>query len=437
MSETRVNERRSGRLRVLLIAESANPEWTSVPLIGWNLSRALARRVDAHIVTQIRNRDALLRHDLVEGVHFTAIDNERLASLLIGTAAKLRGGNGKGWTTISAFSALAYYSFELKLWKEFGERLASGEFDLVHRITPLSPTNASPIAKYLADLNIPFVLGPLNGGVPWPRGFRHRQHAENEWLSYVRGLYKFMPGYVSTRKNSSAILVGSRYTLSELPRWAAEKCVYLPENGVDHDVFRSPRSHLATLPLNAVFVGRLVPYKGADVAINAASQFLRDGRVQLQIIGDGPQKGHLVEQAKSLGLENKVKFWGWLPQAELQEKLGACDFLIFPSIREFGGGVVLEAMALGVAPVVADYGGPSELVDEDTGIRVPFSNEASLAAGFERAIQRIVAEPKLLDRLGASARRKVLAEFTWDAKAEKIIKVYRSVLNRGGSSSRK
>jgi len=431
--ETQENERQSGRLRVLLIAESANPEWTSVPLIGWNLSMALARKVDAHIVTQIRNRDALLRQGLVEGVHFTAIDNERLASLLVKVAAKLRGGVGKGWTTISAFSALAYYSFERKLWKEFGERLASGEFDVVHRITPLSPTHASPIAKYLADLKIPFVLGPLNGGIPWPSGFRHRQHAENEWLSYVRHLYKFMPGYVSTRKNSSAILVGSKYTLSELPHWAAEKCVYLPENSVDHAVFRSPRSRCAMLPLKAIFVGRLVPYKGADVAINAASQFLRDGRVQLQIIGDGPQRGYLVELVRSLGLEDEVKFWGWLPQAELQEKLGASDLMIFPSVREFGGGVVLEAMALGVTPVVADYGGPSELVDEDTGIRVPFSDEASLTVGFERALQRIVTDPKLLDRLGASAREKVLAEFTWDAKAEKIVEVYRMVLHRSRS----
>ncbi|GGI33779.1 hypothetical protein GCM10010987_76080 [Bradyrhizobium guangdongense] len=87
-------------------------------------------------------------------------------------------------------------------------------------------------------------------------------------------------------------------------------------------------------------------------------------------------------------------------------------------------------MALGVAPIVADYAGPSELVDEDTGIRVPFVDEATLIQGFERAIQRIVNEPQLLDRLGAAAREKVLTEFTWDAKAMKIVEVYRSILSR-------
>ena len=64
-------------------------------------------------------------------------------------AGMLRGGAGKGWTTGTAFSSLAYYSFERAVWRQFGERLAAHEFDLVHRITPLSPTSPSLIAGRL------------------------------------------------------------------------------------------------------------------------------------------------------------------------------------------------------------------------------------------------------------------------------------------------
>jgi glycosyltransferase involved in cell wall biosynthesis len=415
-------------IRVLQIAETANPEWASVPLEGWSLSRALAKLTDAHLITHIRNRDAIVRAGLSEGRDFTTIDNEHVASRAYKLASRLRGGDGKGWTTVAAFSSMAYYSFERILWREFGERFGAGEFDLVHRITPLSPTSQSFMARCLAHKNIPFIVGPLNGGVPWPKNFHNRQHAEKEWLSYVRGLYKLMPGYRSMRKHSAAIIAGSKHTLGEMPGWAQKKCVYIPENGVDMERFNLPRSRLASLPLQAAFVGRLVPYKGADMLLEAVAPFLRTGQLELHIIGDGPQGPVLKDMVDSLGVRSRVRFHGWVPHRDIQSKLRGCDLLALPSVREFGGAVVVEAMALGVAPIVADYAGPSEHVDDLTGIRVGFRDKETLVEGMRNAIGKVIASPELLDQLGASARRKVIEKLTWDAKARQIVKIYEAVL---------
>jgi glycosyltransferase involved in cell wall biosynthesis len=109
--------------------------------------------------------------------------------------------------------------------------------------------------------------------------------------------------------------------------------------------------------------------------------------------------------------------------------------MALPSIREFGGGVVVESMALGVTPVVADYAGPSELVDEHTGIKVPFYNRESLVEGVKTTIETIVHNPGLLDRLGAAAREKVRKSLTWEAKAHQIIAIYDAVLSAATKSN--
>jgi glycosyltransferase involved in cell wall biosynthesis len=413
----------------LIIAEAANPEWASVPLVGWSLSRALAKVCDVHLVTQIRNRDAIIRTGLIEGRDFTTIDNERVVSPLSKFAERLRGGAGKGWTTSAAFGSLAYYSFELELWRQFKARIAAHEFDVVHRITPISPASQSVLAKRLAKLGVPFVIGPLNGGVPWPKNFKDRQYAEHEWLSHIRWMYKLMPAYRSTRRYSAAILVGSKYAYREMPKWAKEKCVYIPENGVSLNSLELARDRSASLPLRGAFVGRLVPLKGADILLEAAADFLRNGQLEMDIIGDGPERPLLEKMVERLGIQSSVRFHGWIPHSEVQAKLRTCDFMALPSIREFGGGVVVESMALGVTPIVADYAGPSELVDDKTGIRVSFHDQKSLADGMKLAIENIIRAPETLDKLGAAARQKVHETLTWEAKASQIAAIYASVLS--------
>jgi glycosyltransferase involved in cell wall biosynthesis len=108
--------------------------------------------------------------------------------------------------------------------------------------------------------------------------------------------------------------------------------------------------------------------------------------------------------------------------------------MAFPSIREIGGAVVMEAMALGLAPIVADYAGPAEIVDENTGIRVPFSDESSLMEGMKRVIKEIILCPEIVERIGKAARKKVFANLTWEAKAKQILSLYETVLSEPSHS---
>lgn len=416
------------RPRVLLIAEAANPEWASVPLVGWSHARALSGVADVHLVTQIRNREAILRAGLVEGRDFTAIDSEAVAKRLYNLSVKLRGGESTGWTTGTALSSLSYYYFEHVLWKTFGKRIRAKEFDVVHRLTPLSPTAPSLIAAKCRRAGVPFMLGPLNGGVPWPKEFQTARRKEREWLSYVRSAYRFLPGYTATRKNASAILVASGDTFAQVPERFHEKCIYIPENGIDPTRFTIQVERPVTKPLRVAFVGRLVPYKGADMLLEAAAPLVRAGRAVVDVLGDGPEMESLRSFVNREDLAEGIRLDGWVKHSELQYRLCESDVFAFPSIREFGGGVVLEAMALGLVPIVADYAGPSELVSQTTGYRVPMGPRDVLIQRFRDVLSRLADDPSGLREMGQRARERVFSKFTWDAKAKQALEVYRWVM---------
>jgi len=413
--------------RILAIAEAANPEWVSVPLIGWSLAQALRDVADVHLVTQIRNRDAILRAGLVEGVDFTAIDSEAIARPLWALGAKLRMGEGKGWTTLQAVNALSYPYFERLVWRRFGADLRAGRYDIVHRITPLSPTISSPLAAKCAGIGVPFVLGPLNGGVPWPRQFDAERRKEREWLSYVRGAYKALPGRKRTLRHASAIIAGSRHTASELPAGMAAKTVYLPENAVDPARFSRVSAPAGAAPLRACFIGRMVPYKGPDMLLEAARPLLESGRVQLEMIGDGPLLPALKSSARGVP---GVTFHGWLAHGDVQEVAATTSLLAFPSIREFGGGVVLEAMAMGLAGLIVDYAGPAELLAPGTGWKVPLGDRAAIVEGLRAELTRLADAPEDVAAAGQRARAEVARAYTWPRKAEQILQIYQWVLGR-------
>ena len=419
--------------RVLLLAEQANPEFVSVPLEGWSHCRALAEVADAHLVTQVRNREAIERAGWTEGREFTAIDSEKVAARMHKLSGLLRGGAGKGWTTVMALNSISYAYYEKLVWQRFGPAIRRGDYDVVHRVTPLSPTLPSKLAPRCAAAGVPFVWGPINGGVAWPKAFDAARRAEREWLSYIRDAYKLLPGYRATRDHAAALIVGSTATHAQVPARYHDRCVYIPENAIDTARFTARRTRRVAPgePVRLVFVGRLVPYKGADMLLEAAADLLRQGRVRLTIIGEGPERPKLQNIIGREGLTQAVDLPGWVEHTRLAERLAEHDVFAFPSIREFGGAVVLEAMAVGLVPVVCDYGGPGELVTPTTGYRLPMSARTELVAALRRSLEQIAQRPETLEAMSRAGQRRVEQQFTWHAKARQTAAVYDWVTGHG------
>jgi glycosyltransferase involved in cell wall biosynthesis len=238
-----------------------------------------------------------------------------------------------------------------------------------------------------------------------------------------------LPGYRGTRQYASAIIVGSKDTWYQYADKYKSKLIYLPENAIDVKRFgKVKESQNSTL--KAAFVGRLVPYKGCDMLISAIAPFIKKTSITLDIFGDGPERIALEKQVSEMGIQAGVKFHGFVKNSELQDFLVQSDIFVFPSIREFGGGVVLEAMALGLVPVVVDYGGPSEFVNKSCGYLVRLGPREKIVHQLSLVFDKIIKDPSDLKEMSSNCQGRVKNFFTWEAKAKQTKKIYDWVIGK-------
>jgi glycosyltransferase involved in cell wall biosynthesis len=149
------------------------------------------------------------------------------------------------------------------------------------------------------------------------------------------------------------------------------------------------------------------------------------------VVGDGPERNRLEQLTRSLGIQKAVSFCGWLSHAEVLSRLRSADVLVFPSVRDFGGGVVFEALAVGAVPVVVDFGGPGDIIHPEVGFKVPLTDESDIALEIEKILADLASNRDLVNRLrqhGMSYARDCL---TWDAKAQSTTQVLNWAVRRG------
>lgn len=413
------------RLRALILADACNPDWPSLPIVGYKYARSIAEYADVTVVTQIRNKPNIERDGLGKA-KVVYLDTEGVAAPMYKLATLLRGGSSVGWTTQMMMDYPSYLWFERTAWRQFRRELRDGKFDVVHRITPMSPTLPSYMTKVCP---VPFLLGPLNGNLPWPKAFRSEQNREREKLSKLRGAYKFLPYYRSTYQNSTGILAAFDHTIADLAANTHAKTINFPEVGIDPELFSLPNRERQER-MTILYAGRLVPYKLPEVVVRAfvESPLLRQHR--LVIVGDGPERPKLEQLIAEHNLENCVELLGQKPQSVVGQLMRQAEIFAFPSIRELGAGVVVEAMACGMASIVVDYGGPATLIDADRGVKVPLGNIDFLVREFTREIEALVSNPERTASLGLAAHHHAMTYYTWDAKALKTLEVYKWLLGK-------
>jgi len=241
-----------------------------------------------------------------------------------------------------------------------------------------------------------------------------------------------LPGYVETYKKADRILSGSTYTLNMLKQLFAiedDRIELFFENGISKNFFKPVDRNSSTDKVELLFVGRLVPYKGADLVIEAVGQLnpALQQRISLTIVGDGSERGELENRVAELDLQETVKFVGWVKQQETYEYYSKSDIFCFPSVREFGGAVVMEAMACGLPCIVVNNGGIAEYVTEETGFKIEPVSREFVIQEMAGKIQQLVEDQGLRSQMSQKAVERA-KEFEWSVKAKQIVEIYTELL---------
>ncbi len=234
---------------------------------------------------------------------------------------------------------------------------------------------------------------------------------------------------------STEVIVNSNYMKCELQRLFGlpfEKINVIPNginlnnfNGIEKDYdFR--RKYAMDNEKIVLYIGRLVYEKGIQHLIAAMPKIINGyNDTKLIIGGRGGMYDELREQAKFLGIENKVYFTGYLSSKEVQKMYKCADIAVFPSTYEPFGIVALEAMLAGVPTVVSDIGGLNEIVDHGVnGMKSYAGNSNSIAD----SVLSLLYNHQLCDTITKNAKNKVKKEFNWNKIAQDTYFIYEKAI---------
>ncbi|MGB3762661.1 MAG: glycosyltransferase family 4 protein, partial [Ornithinimicrobium sp.] len=281
------------------------------------------------------------------------------------------------------------------------------------------------------------------GNLDWPSAFAAEQNREKEGLRRLRNIGDYLPYARRTWRRADRVLAAFQHTVDGLAAVPPERITMLPEVGYDEEIFFPPswldgaEGHRASEedarggPLTFLFAGRLVPYKLAEVAVRAfvGSPSLRNAH-RLRVVGDGPERARLEQIISDHDAAGVVSIEGRRDQRGVAEAMRDSDVFVFPSIRELGAGVVVEAMACGLLSVVVDYGGPADLVAPERGRKVAMAPLEDLVLSFRSQMEACAAGAWTEDQL--RTRRAAVSyareHFPWHRKAKTTERIYRAVL---------
>lgn len=405
-------------MKALLIAPNIDATDVGEAFVAFQWSRALAERVDLTVLAFQRQDRPALASQLPHARVVTwpeptwATRHERLNAML-----------KPAWPVFAA---------HVRRW--IATALARGEiFDIAHQLMPQAARYASPLRHF----EVPYVIGPLGGALDTPAAFR-AEATSAPMYTRLRALDAFRfrhdPWLRASYARAACVLGVAPYVRAVIGDIPLRRFEPVLELGIEDLPAYMPRADEPGR-LRLLHVGRGVRTKGLRDAVRAMACLADLPGITLTSAGAGEEIALCQDEARALGISERVSFLGRISRDEVEELYSGHDVFVFPSFREPAGGVLYEAMRHGLPIITAARGGPDFIVDDSCGIRLPVTTPNDFAAGIADAVRLLHKDPDRRRSLGEGARAKVAVEGKWSAKADGLVELYHQlvVLPRGMS----
>lgn len=403
---------------ILLSAFACDPIFGSDEEVGWQWALQLSQRgQDVTVITRRSHKETIENHiantNQCLGVRFVYVDCDRLHSIL---------------SVFNRRNHIYYYIWQWLAYRVARNLHETESFDLVHHVTWVSFRQPS----FMGLLNIPMFFGPVAGGDEIPSGYTQTFSIKQRLVEKLRGfanlIVRFDPLMRSTFRQATQVFFTSEGHLKRVPDFVKKKAHIELAIGCDTNATNivNPKINVNQEGSRLLFVGRCIALKGMDLGLRIFAKVYREQPdVRLTIIGDGVDRERWMKSAEKLGIANAIEWRGWLSKEKVLELYSEFDLLFYPSLRDSGGFVVLEALQRGLPVVCWRLGGPGVVVNNTCGAAIDASSnvEGSISRYADAVLNTL---DRVRDDSTLSSACYVRAStFTWDALIERI---YGSIL---------
>jgi glycosyltransferase involved in cell wall biosynthesis len=392
-------------------------------MLGWNLLTQIARFHEVWALTNSDDRGSIesaLKEEPVPNLHFRYVGLPPPLHPLL----RFQGGH-----------QFYYFLWQIRAYFEARKLHRKLRFDLFHHITYANDWMVSFIGAFLP---IPYIRGPGGGAHRTPKGFEGEYSLGGRLWEKIRTLGQWLfrhdPIFVRGQRRARTILLCNREAIANIPPSWAHKARLFPVNGVSsRDLALTNPAKVNNGKFRVLSAGSLIRVKGFSLAIKAFKEFAdRHPETDFSIIGSGPEESRLRAMVDRCQLQDKVDLVQAVPRDELLARMAECDVFLFPSLRDGGGAVVLEAMSVGKPVVCLDTGGPGMHVTEKSGVKITAASAANAVHELAGALERLYLDEGLRQEMGEAAKERAALVYHWDRLGDSLLEIYRQGLGGEG-----